>query len=51
MGATVFNLDYATNRSFADQRAAWFSLLNADRSPRAAYTKFQQARGNGYLPS
>jgi len=51
IGATVFNLDYATNRSFAENsERPWFSLLNADRSPRVAFTKFQQARGNGYLP-
>jgi hypothetical protein len=51
IGATVFNLDYATNSSFAaNSERPWFSLLNPDHSPRAAYTRFQQARGNGYLP-
>jgi len=28
----------------------YFSLLNADRTPRAAYTRIQQARASGYLP-
>jgi hypothetical protein len=51
LGATVFNLDYATNPSFAlNSERPWFSLLNADHSPRAAYMKIQQARGSGYLP-
>jgi hypothetical protein len=51
LGATVFNLDYATNPTFAvNSERPWFSLLNADHSPRAAYLKIQQARGSGYLP-
>jgi hypothetical protein len=51
LGATVFNLDYATNSAFAaNSEQPWFSLLNADHSPRAAYTRLQQARGSGYLP-
>jgi hypothetical protein len=48
LGATVFNLDYAASMPPTSERG-WFSLLNADRSPRAAYTKFQQARASGYL--
>ena len=52
LGASVFNLDYAANPTFAiTSEQPWFSLLNPDRTPRAAYTKFQQARGSGYLPS
>jgi hypothetical protein len=51
LGATVFNLDYATNSAFApNSEQPWFSLLNPDHSPRTAYAKFQQSRGNGYLP-
>ena len=51
MGATVFNLDYATNSAFApNSEQPWFSLLNADHSPRAAFTKVQQARSSGLLP-
>ena len=50
MGATVFNLDYASSSLPANSERPWFSLLNADLSPRAAYTKIQQARSNGYLP-
>src|SRR3982075_4342555 len=51
MGATMFNLDYASipNLPSTSERG-WFSLLNADRTPRAAYTKIQQARTAGYLP-
>lgn len=48
MGATVFNLDYATTMPTSSERS-WFSLLNPDRTPRAAFTKFQQARASGYL--
>jgi hypothetical protein len=51
LGATVFNLDYAATGAYPQtSERTWFSLLNADHSPRAAYTKFQQARGTGYLP-
>jgi hypothetical protein len=51
LGATVFNLDYATNSAFApNSEQPWFSLLNADHSPRTAYSKFQQARATGVLP-
>jgi polysaccharide biosynthesis protein PslG len=49
IGATVFNLDYASNMPSGSERG-WFSLLNADKSPRLAYTRFQQARGSGFLP-
>ncbi|MBV9544911.1 MAG: beta-galactosidase [Chloroflexi bacterium] len=48
LGATVFNLDYATTLPSTSERS-WFSMLNPDRSPRTAYTKFQQARASGYL--
>jgi len=48
-GATVFNLDYAANVPPASERA-WFSLLNADSSPRPAFVRVQQARASGYLP-
>jgi hypothetical protein len=55
LGATVFNLDYATNSAFApNSEQPWFSLLNMSTDgkivPRLAYTKFQQARASGYLP-
>jgi len=49
MGATVFNLDYASYLPNTSERP-WFSLLNPDKSPRLAYTMIQQARANGYLP-
>ncbi len=49
LGATVFNLDYAVNVPQTSERG-WFSLLNADRSPRLAYSRIQQARASGYLP-
>src|SRR6266851_994150 len=45
MGATLFNLDYASIPNLpTNSERGWFSLLNADRTPRAAYTKIQQAR-------
>jgi hypothetical protein len=51
LGATVFNLDYAAMTSLpATSERRWFSLLNSDLTPRAAYTKIQQARASGYLP-
>ena len=49
LGATVFNLDYASSTPQTSERA-WFSLLNADRSPRQAFTRIQQGRSSGYLP-
>lgn len=49
MGATVFNLDYAAYLPSSSERP-WFSLLNADKTPRLAYLKIQQARASGYLP-
>ena len=49
MGATMFNLDYASYLPNTSERP-WFSLLNPDKTPRAAYTMIQQARANGYLP-
>ena len=49
MGATVFNLDYATNQPQSSERY-WFSLLNIDQSPRPAYSAIQSARASGYLP-
>ncbi len=51
MGATVFNLDYASMSGLPPtSERPWFSMLNPDHSPRLAYTKFQQARATGYLP-
>ena len=51
MGATVFNLDYSSMTSLPPtSERPWFSLLNADLSPREAYTKIQQARASGFLP-
>ena len=51
MGATVFNLDFASMTSLpANSERRWFSLLNSDLSPRSAYIKIQQARATGYLP-
>jgi hypothetical protein len=51
VGATVFNLDYATSTSMPlTSERPWFSLLNADRTPRLAYTAIQQARASGFLP-
>ena len=50
IGATIFNLDYAANRGLpSTSERPWFSLLNADRSPRQAYLEFQSARINGFL--
>jgi polysaccharide biosynthesis protein PslG len=50
-GAMVFNLDYATTPWNPPSEAHhWFSMLNADASPRPAYSLFQQARQNGTLP-
>ena len=52
MGATVFNLDYAALATLPKtSERGWFSLLNPDRSPRAAYTSIQQARASGVLPN
>jgi polysaccharide biosynthesis protein PslG len=51
IGATVFNLDYAASGTLpSTSERVWFSLLNADRSPRQAYTAIKQARANSYLP-
>src|SRR5579871_914034 len=50
IGATVFNLDFASNPSLpSNSERPWFSLLNADGTPRQAYTAFQNARTTGYL--
>jgi hypothetical protein len=50
-GALVFNLDGATSAYHPpSSEVYWFSLLNADRSPRLAYTRFMQARQSGLLP-
>ena len=50
-GATVFNLDYAAAGSIpSSSEQFWFSLLNPDRSPRPAYSRFQQARQSSELP-
>lgn len=49
-GVMVFNLDYATTAwTPASSEHHWFSLLNANKSPRQAYNAFKQARGNGTL--
>ncbi|HLZ28651.1 MAG TPA: hypothetical protein VKV73_15160 [Chloroflexota bacterium] len=46
IGATVFNLDYATGGSVPNtSERYWFSLL-----PTLAYTKLKEARASGYLP-
>jgi hypothetical protein len=51
LGATLFNLDYASMKGLpANSERPWFSLLNADRTPRLAYLQIQQARASGYLP-
>jgi polysaccharide biosynthesis protein PslG len=51
LGATVFNLDYAASGTLpSTSERVWFSLLNADRSPRQAYISFKQARAAGFLP-
>jgi hypothetical protein len=51
VGVATFNLDYATTPWVAPNTAPyWFSLLNPDRSPRAAYRAFKEARANGQLP-
>ena len=51
IGATIFNLDYATNGGLpSTSERQWFSMLNPDHSPRQAYTQFQAARANGFLP-
>jgi hypothetical protein len=50
-GAMVFNFDYATaSWTPAMSEKYWFSLLNANGTPRVALQKFQQARTNGTLP-
>lgn len=50
IGATIFNLDYATNRAFSSSsERPWFSLLNPDKSPRLAYLQFQASRLDGFL--
>jgi hypothetical protein len=50
-GATVFNLDYAAASWIpSTSEQSWFSLLNADKSPRPAFSRMQQARNSGELP-
>jgi hypothetical protein len=50
-GAMVFNFDYATAPwNPATSEKSWFSLLNANGSPRPALTQLQQARRDGRLP-
>jgi hypothetical protein len=50
-GATVFNLDYATMGGIpASSEQFWFSLLNPDKTPRAAFSRIKQARASGELP-
>jgi hypothetical protein len=55
LGATIFNLDYASiaNLPKASERY-WFSLLTrsggGELVPTLAYTKLKEARASGYLP-
>ncbi|MCA1646311.1 MAG: beta-galactosidase, partial [Chloroflexi bacterium] len=53
LGATVFNLDYATTMPRTSERG-WFSLLRLSTDgkiePTLAYTKIKEARASGYLP-
>jgi hypothetical protein len=50
-GATMFNLDYATVGGIpASSEQFWFSLLNPDKTPRAAFNRIKQARTSGELP-
>lgn len=51
MGANIFNLDYAAAKMPSGSERPWFSLLNADKTPRAAYLWIQAARSSGYLPA
>ena len=49
-GAMVFNFDFATMPSFPQtSERIWFSLLNADGTPRPALGRFEEARHNGHL--
>jgi hypothetical protein len=51
VGALVFNLDFATTPWVpASSPMHWFSLVNADRSPRPAYLRLREARASGALP-
>ncbi len=51
VGATIFNLDYATTSWVPPtSEQYWFSLLGPGGSPRPAYDRFKQARQNGILP-
>jgi hypothetical protein len=50
LGATIFNLDYAAAGMPSSSERVWFSLLNADRSPRQAFSAIQTARRSSYLP-
>jgi hypothetical protein len=55
MGATMFNLDYASiNNLPATSERGWFSLLERSTGgqliPRLAYLKIKEARASGYLP-
>jgi hypothetical protein len=47
-GAMLFNLDYSV--SGLSTAEGWFSLLNMDRSPRAAYRYVSDAHTRGDLP-
>jgi polysaccharide biosynthesis protein PslG len=50
-GAMVFNLDYAAAGDIpSTSERYWFSMLNADHTPRPAYTRISQARASGLLP-
>jgi hypothetical protein len=55
MGATMFNLDYATVPSaLSTSERYWFSLVTrsttGDLVPTLTYTKLKEARASGYLP-
>jgi hypothetical protein len=55
MGATMFNLDYASIPNLpATSERGWFSLLERSTGgqliPRLAYLKIKEARASGYLP-
>jgi hypothetical protein len=55
IGATMFNLDYATVPSVPNtSERYWFSLLTRSTTgalvPTAAYTKLKEARASGFLP-
>jgi hypothetical protein len=46
----LFNLDYAVAGRPPSSEQFWFSLLDASKAPRPAYTHIAQARATGELP-